>query len=222
MFIDQFWKIIFIALLGTGVFFWLQSNKKKKVYQLGVQELAEYIDVRPERMPKTDGEAAKRSFQAINILIQMANKRGEKFEVREPLLEAAKFNQASEGLADILADVFEISFENAKGFGLMGDGDAHWSLEQGKAPIIAEGIWVGQTAEMGYHIPPGVNESLAKHLANRVLLPANVKAAIIAGDVTREVDNWAERLKRVEVLDLSEREQIKREYKALHELAKKN
>ncbi len=222
MFIDQFWKILFIALLATGGFFWLQSNKKKKIYQLEVAELAEYIDVRPERAPKTDEEAAKRSFQAINLLIQMANKRGEKFEVRDPLLGAAKINEASEGLADLLADTFETSFKNAMGFGFLADEDALWALEQGNAPTIAEGIWAGQTAGMGYHIPPGVNESLAKHLANRVLLPANVKAAMIAGDVTREVDNWAERLKKVEVLDLSEREQIKRDYSALHELTKKN
>ena len=96
-----------------------------------------------------------------------------------------------------------------------------WRLEQGSVPVIVSGPWAGETAEIGYYIPPDVNTAAATHMANRIIVPHSVKGAMPSGDLTKNIDDWAERLKNAQVLNLGDREDIKREYKLLQKAAKK-
>jgi hypothetical protein len=147
--------------------------------------------------------------------------KGKKFEIREALNGATAINEASHRLADIVSDVAETNYKNAKGFGLLDDDDAMWRMEQGSAPVIVSGPWAGETAEIGYYIPPDINAAAATHMANRIIVPQSVKAAMPSGDLTKNIDDWAERLKNAQVLNLGDRENIKREYKLLQKAAKK-
>ncbi len=220
MFVDQFWKILFLALVATGCWFWWKASAKNKVYKVEVASLAEIIDTRPEAAPKTDEEAAGRVYKALALLHSIASRKGEKFELRTALDDASEINGSSPYLADIVADVMEANYKNASAFGLLDDDDAIWRMEQGSAPKITRGAWEGEPAEVGYHIPPGFNASLATHLANRVLIPQSVKLAMRSSGMTKAIDDWAERMKKVEALTLGDRDEIKREYNALRKASR--
>ena len=80
MLIDQFWKILFVILVATGCWFWWKSNSKKKAYKAQVAELAHLIDVREGALPKTPEKAEVHTFQAVGILLRMAQQGGEQIQ----------------------------------------------------------------------------------------------------------------------------------------------
>jgi hypothetical protein len=214
MFVDNFWKIIFIALIGVGCWFWWGAASAKKLHRVQIAALAELIDISGAYAPKSDKEAAERIFQAVAQLETIALRQKDKFNVSISVREAIALTEMDQNVADLLSTVIEQNYDAARDLDLLND-DALFQMEAGSRPKIEKGPWKGQRADVGYWIPPSVNESVAAHLCNRLIMPEGVKGTMAAGVVTREVESRAKRLKGINALDLAATERIQKEYNAL-------
>jgi len=92
----------------------------------------------------------------------------------------------------------------------------------GTSTLIIKGPWIGEKLEVGHYISPDINDTISFHLANRLLLPQTVKSAMQFADITIDVKERADRLKRAEVLDVGACDSIIQQYNTLRELATRN
>ncbi|MFP6874473.1 MAG: hypothetical protein VCA55_13315 [Verrucomicrobiales bacterium] len=216
MLLDQFWKIIFVILLCAGFIFWYKYRSGKKNQTLLIDELAELITAEEKTAsPIAEKKIRKRFYKSIDILRQIEENMGDKFEINAVISRAIE----SSGLSgkfpeDAVADTFELNYQQAKGFGLLDDDDAISRLEQGLTPKIKDGHWAGETAEVGYHIIPSINTSIENHIANRVLLPSSIKELMKLEDFSRRVKSQADRFRRAKILDQGSYDVIDNTHKA--------
>jgi hypothetical protein len=92
----------------------------------------------------------------------------------------------------------------------------------GTSASIISGPWKGEELAVGYYISPNINNTISLHLANRLLLPQSVKLAMQFADITIDVKERADRLKRAEILDVGSYDSIKQQYDTLRELSTRN
>ncbi len=216
MLLDQFWKIIFVILLCTGFTFWWKYRAGKKSQTFLIYELAELITTEEKNAsPKAGKKTSERFYKSIDILRQIEENMGDKFEINDVISRAIE----SSGLSgkfpgNAVADSFELNYQHAKSFGLLDNDDAISRLEQGLTPKIQEGHWAGETAEVGYHIVPSINRSIENHIANRLLLPSSIKELMELEDFSRRVRNKADEFRRAKILDQGSFDVIENTHKA--------
>ena len=78
MFAENFWKIIFVALVAVGCWFWWKSTAAEKKYQRQIATLATYLDASDSGAPKSEREAHERVFQAVAMMKHIMLTRGKK------------------------------------------------------------------------------------------------------------------------------------------------
>jgi hypothetical protein len=203
MLLDQFWKIIFAILLCTGFTFWWKYRTGKKSQTILISELAELITTEEKNAsPKAGKKTRERFYKSIDILRQIEENMGDKFEINEVIGRAIESSGLSDKFpGDAVADSFELNYQHAKSFGLLDNDEAISRLEQGLTPEIKEGHWTGETAEVGYHIVPSINSSIENHIANRLLLPSSIKEMMELEDFSRRVRNQAYGFLKAKILD---------------------
>lgn len=215
MLVDHFWKILFILLVGVGCWFWLKHEKGKKLYASQIAEIAELMDTRGSAAAKDAEDAAERYQKTMALLSAIAIKQGEKFAIREIIVEAATLNESTKPETDALVEALDQSYKHAQGMGLFDSefvDNSMFRMEDGSAAKISKGPWKGENAVIGFFIPPALAEGIATHPANRVLLPHSVRISSEHGPITRTMDNRAERLKSTDILDIGTREKIRNTY----------
>ena len=75
---------------------------------------------------------------------------------------------------------------------------------------------------VGHFISPDINDTVQFHFANRIILPKSVKAAMEFADITKDVRDRADRMRRAKVLDVGSCDSIIRQYNTIRELSTRN
>ncbi|MDB4711319.1 hypothetical protein OAF35_01475 [Verrucomicrobiales bacterium] len=222
MIADYFWKIIFTALIIVGFVYWKDWRDQGKEYEGHVAAMAELLDHSDSAKPFNDDEAASRIFQSIYLLQKMEEHKGEKFSIDKIFEEAQEDSNNTKVVNNLLRDAFRQNYKKAKEYGLLEDEDAMSSLMDGTSTLIISGPWQGEELAVGHYISPNINDAISLHLTNRLLLPQSVKLAMQFADITNDVKERADRLKRAGILDVGSFDSIKQQYDTLRELSTRN
>ncbi|MDB4721466.1 hypothetical protein OAF65_07095 [Verrucomicrobiales bacterium] len=222
MIADYFWKIIFTALIIVGFVYWKDWRDQSKEYEGHVAAMAELLDHSDSAKPFNDDEAASRIFQSIYLLQKMEEHKGEKFSIDKIFEEAQEDSNNTKVVNNLLRDAFRQNYKKAKEYGLLEDEDAMSSLMDGTSTLIISGPWQGEELAVGHYISPNINDAISLHLTNRLLLPQSVKLAMQFADITNDVKERADRLKRAGILDVGSFDSIKQQYDTLRELSTRN
>ena len=222
MIADYFWKIIFTAVVIVGFFYWKDWMNHNKEYERHMSELVELLDHSKGAEPNNDYEAASRIYRSIYLLRKMEENRVEKFSIDTVFKEFQEQSNNTRGVNNLIRDAFRENYKKDKEYGLFEDEDAKSSLMDGTSTLIISGPWSVEKLEVGHYISPDINDTISFHLANRLLLPQTVKLAMQFADITIDVKERADRLKRAEVLDVGACDSIIQQYNTLRELATRN
>ena len=220
MIADYFWKIIFLILLIIGLNFWFDWRDEVNILNRHLNALTEIIE-KPTR--KGDKACRTATFQSIFHLREIEKVKGEKFEVRSVIEEIRKnVNDVSREEMGLIVDVLRENYNNARNFGLFKNEQSLEALEEGRGTKIMAGPWRGESLELGHFISPEINDTIQFHFVNRLILPETVKAAMEFADITKDVRDRADRMKRAKVLDVGSCDSIIRQYNTLRELSSRN
>ena len=222
MILDQFWKIIFIILLGIGFSFWWKMKQSDKAHSFLIDELGELITTEiKSASPTAEKKAQENFYKSIEIIRQIEEIIGEDFEINQVISEAIETSDASDVFPrHEVADAFETNYDHARNFGLLDDDTAIARLEQGLEPVITQGNWIGETAVLGHFIVPSINNSLKYHIANRLLLPESINEMMQLEDYSRRVRNKADEFRRAKILDQGAFDKIENTHKSRVSLSK--
>jgi len=223
MIADYFWKIIFVIILIIGLKFWLDVNDKNNIYEKNLRALTEILETPPS---KSDKQCQRLAFQSIFHLYEMDRiKRmkflffkGDKLDIGTVLKEIfdADYLDAKNSL---IKDVLEENYSTAEEFGLFENEQSLEALEEGRATKIMGGPWRGELLVVGHYISPDISKKVQFHFVNRIILPKSVKAAMAFADITKDVRDRADRLKRGGVLDTKSFDEIIIQYNTIRELS---
>ena len=220
MIADYFWKIIFLILLIIGLNFWFDWRDEVNSLNRHLNALTEIIE-KPTR--KGDKACRTSTFQSIFHLREIEKVKGEKFEVRSVIEEIRKnVTDVSREEMGLIVDVLRENYNNARNFGLFKNEQSLEALEEGRGTKIMAGPWRGESLELGHFISPEINGTIQFHFVNRLILPETVKAAMEFADITKDVRDRADRMKRAKVLDVGSCDSIIRQYNTLRELSSRN
>ena len=220
MIADYFWKIIFLILLIIGLNFWFDWRDEVNSLNRHLNALTEIIE-KPTR--KGDKACRTATFQSIFHLREIEKVKGEKFEVRSVIEEIRKnITDVSREEMGLIVDVLRENYNNARNFGLFKNEQSLEALEEGRGTKIMAGPWRGESLELGHFISPEINDTIQFHFVNRLILPETVKAAMEFADITKDVRDRADRMKRAKVLDVGSCDSIIRQYNTLRELSSRN
>jgi len=220
MIADYFWKIIFLILLIIGLNFWFDWRDEVNSLNRHLNALTEIIE-NPTR--KGDKACRTATFQSIFHLREIEKVKGEKFEVRSVMEEIRKnVTDVSREEMGLIVDVLRENYNNARNFGLFKNEQSLEALEEGRGTKIMAGPWRGESLELGHFISPEINDTIQFHFVNRLILPETVKAAMEFADITKDVRDRADRMKRAKVLDVGSCDSIIRQYNTLRELSSRN
>mgnify|MGYP001291292721 FL=1 len=220
MIADYFWKIIFLILLIIGLNFWFDWRDEVNSLNRHLNALTEIIE-KPTR--KGDKACRTATFQSIFHLREIEKVKGEKFEVRSVIEEIRKnVTDVSREEMGLIVDVLRENYNNARNFGLFKNEQSLEALEEGRGTKIMAGPWRGESLELGHFISPEINDTIQFHFVNRLILPETVKAAMEFADITKDVRDRADRMKRAKVLDVGSCDSIIRQYNTLRELSSRN
>jgi len=220
MIADYFWKIIFLILLIIGLNFWFDWRDEVNSLNRHLNALTEIIE-NPTR--KGDKACRTATFQSIFHLREIEKVKGEKFEVRSVMEEIRKnVTDVSREEMGLIVDVLRENYNNARNFGLFKNEQSLEALEEGRGTKIMAGPWRGESLELGHFISPEINDTIQFHFVNRLILPDTVKAAMEFADITKDVRDRADRMKRAKVLDVGSCDSIIRQYNTLRELSSRN
>ena len=220
MIADYFWKIIFLILLIIGLNFWFDWRDEVNSLNRHKNALTEIIE-KPTR--KGDKACRTATFQSIFHLREIEKVKGEKFEVRSVIEEIRKnVTDVSREEMGLIVDVLRENYNNARNFGLFKNEQSLEALEEGRGTKIMAGPWRGESLELGHFISPEINDTIQFHFVNRLILPETVKAAMEFADITKDVRDRADRMKRAKVLDVGSCDSIIRQYNTLRELSSRN
>ena len=220
MIADYFWKIIFLILLIIGLNFWFDWRDEVNSLNRHLNALTEIIE-KPTR--KGDKACRTATFQSIFHLREIEKVKGEKFEVRSVIEEIRKnVTDVSREEMGLIVDVLRENYNNARNFGLFKNEQSLEALEEGRGTKIMAGPWRGESLELGHFISPEINDTIQFHFVNRLILPETVKAAMEFADITKDVRDRADRMKRAKVLDVGSCDSIIRQYNTIRELSSRN
>ena len=220
MIADYFWKIIFLILLIIGLNYWFDWRDDVNSLNRHLNALTEIIE-KPTR--KGDKACRTATFQSIYHLREIEKVRGEKFEVRTVIEEIREnVTDISREEMGLIVDVLRENYNNARNFGLFKNEQSLEALEEGRGTKIMAGPWRGEPLELGHFISPEINDTIQFHFSNRLILPETVKAAMEFADITKDVRDRADRMKRAKVLDVGSCDSIIRQYNTLRELSSRN
>ncbi|MBA4715898.1 MAG: hypothetical protein ACJ0IZ_00225 [Verrucomicrobiales bacterium] len=220
MIADYFWKVIFLILLIIGLNYWFDWRDDVNSLNRHLNALTEIIE-KPTR--KGDKACRTATFQSIYHLREIEKVRGEKFEVRAVIEEIREnVTDISREEMGLIVDVLRENYNNARNFGLFKNEQSLEALEEGRGTKIMAGPWRGEPLELGHFISPEINDTIQFHFSNRLILPETVKAAMEFADITKDVRDRADRMKRAKVLDVGSCDSIIRQYNTLRELSSRN
>ena len=220
MIADYFWKVIFLILLIIGLNYWFDWRDEVNSLNRHLNALTEIIE-KPTR--KGDKACRTATFQSIYHLREIEKVRGEKFEVRTVIEEIREnVTDISREEMGLIVDVLRENYNNARNFGLFKNEQSLEALEEGRGTKIMTGPWKGESLELGHFISPEINDTIQFHFSNRLILPETVKAAMEFADITKDVRDRADRMKRAKVLDVGSCDSIIRQYNTLRELSSRN
>ena len=221
MIADYFWKVIFLVLLIIGLNYWFDWRDEVNSYNRHLNALAEILE-KPTR--KGDKACRAATFQSMFHLHKIEKVKGEKFEVRSVMDELLKENLINISLEErsLYVDVLRENYNNARDFGLFKNEQSLEALEEGRGTKLTAGPWRGETLQLGHFISPEINDTIQYHFVNRLILPETVKAAMEFADITKDVRDRADRMKRAKVLDVGSCDSIIRQYNTLRELSSRN
>ena len=220
MIADYFWKVIFLILLIIGLNYWFDWRDEINSLNRHLNALTEIIE-KPTR--KGDKACRTATFQSIYHLREIEKVRGEKFEVRTVIEEIREnVTDISREEMGLIVDVLRENYNNARNFGLFKNEQSLEALEEGRGTKIMAGPWRGEPLELGHFISPEINDTIQFHFSNRLILPETVKAAMEFADITKDVRDRADRMKRAKVLDVGSCDSIIRQYNTLRELSSRN
>ena len=220
MIADYFWKVIFLILLIIGLNYWFDWRDEVNSLNRHLNALTEIIE-KPTR--KGDKACRTATFQSIYHLREIEKVRGEKFEVRTVIEEIREnVTDISREEMGLIVDVLRENYNNARNFGLFKNEQSLEALEEGRGTKIMAGPWGGEPLELGHFISPEINDTIQFHFSNRLILPETVKAAMEFADITKDVRDRADRMKRAKVLDVGSCDSIIRQYNTLRELSSRN
>ena len=220
MIADYFWKVIFVILLIIGLNYWFDWRDEVNSLNRHLNALTEIIE-KPTR--KGDKACRTATFQSIYHLREIEKVRGEKFEVRTVIEEIREnVTDISREEMGLIVDVLRENYNNARNFGLFKNEQSLEALEEGRGTKIMAGPWRGEPLELGHFISPEINDTIQFHFSNRLILPETVKAAMEFADITKDVRDRADRMKRAKVLDVGSCDSIIRQYNTLRELSSRN
>jgi len=220
MIADYFWKVIFVILLIIGLNYWFDWRDEINSLNRHLNALTEIIE-KPTR--KGDKACRTATFQSIYHLREIEKVRGEKFEVRTVIEEIREnVTDISREEMGLIVDVLRENYNNARNFGLFKNEQSLEALEEGRGTKIMAGPWRGEPLELGHFISPEINDTIQFHFSNRLILPETVKAAMEFADITKDVRDRADRMKRAKVLDVGSCDSIIRQYNTLRELSSRN
>ena len=220
MIADYFWKVIFLILLIIGLNYWFDWRDEVNSLNRHLNALTEIIE-KPTR--KGDKACRTATFQSIYHLREIEKVRGEKFEVRTVIEEIREnVTDISREEMGLIVDVLRENYNNARNFGLFKNEQSLEALEEGRGTKIMAGPWRGESLELGHFISPEINDTIQFHFVNRLILPETVKAAMEFADITKDVRDRADRMKRAKVLDVGSCDSIIRQYNTLRELSSRN
>ena len=220
MIADYFWKVIFLILLIIGLNYWFDWRDDVNSLNRHLNALTEIIE-KPTR--KGDKACRTATFQSIFHLREIEKVKGEKFEVRSVMEEIREnVTDISREEMGLIVDVLRENYNNARNFGLFKNEQSLEALEEGRGTKIMAGPWRGEPLELGHFISPEINDTIQFHFSNRLILPETVKAAMEFADITKDVRDRADRMKRAKVLDVGSCDSIIRQYNTLRELSSRN
>ncbi len=221
MIADYFWKVIFLVLLIIGLNYWFDWRDEVNSYNRHLNALAEILE-KPTR--KGDKACRAATFQSMFHLHKIEKVKGEKFGVRSVMDELLKENLINISLEErsLSVDVLRETYNNARDFGLFKNEQSLEALEEGRGTKLMAGPWRGETLQLGHFISPEINDTIQYHFVNRLILPETVKAAMEFADITKDVRDRADRMKRAKVLDVGSCDSIIRQYNTLRELSSRN
>ncbi len=139
---DNFWKILFLLMVFTGLGFWFKNHSEKTAFKRSASELADLVAFSEESLPRNDEEAHGRFIKAVTLLHE-ASAEG----IDNGLLLDAAFEYNGIGRdgaeAILVRDSLQDSLDNARRLGFINN-ETIWDLRDGQNVKISEGALCGR------------------------------------------------------------------------------
>jgi hypothetical protein len=207
---DNFWKILFILMVLTGLVFWYKNYKENTSFNNTASELADLIIFTPETLPRNEEEAQQRFIKAVT-LIEMA----EQDRIDTSLLLEAAFEYNDIGIdsaeAGLVRNALFDSQANGKKLGIFNQ-ESMWDLQDGQPVEIVNGPYKGEKIAIALHVPASIGEGAQLFLGNMVLVPESVAAISSDLILTEDVYNTSIKLANASVISNDAAKVIKENY----------
>jgi hypothetical protein len=207
---DNFWKILFLLMVFTGLGFWFKSHSEKTSFKRTASSLADLIAFTEETLPRDDAEAQERFIKAVTLI----HDAGESGIDRTELLDAAfAYNEIGrDGAEAILVreSLFD-SLDNANKLGIFNN-ETIWDLQDGQAVKIAEGPYAGENIAVALIIRPDIGEGARFFPGNMLIVPASIAAINRDLELTEKVLNTSIKLANANVISADAAKAIKENY----------
>lgn len=210
MIADNFWKIIFILIVLTGLVFWFKNHREKSNFKGTASQLADLVTFDEESRPRNAAEAQERFYSAIALIHDSAESG---IDTEELFAAAFEYNDISNDGAEgsMVRNGLMEARGTAEKLGVLAD-DGIWTLRDGKAPTITAGPFKGEAAEITLHVPASIAPDAELFIGNFVLVPASVAAVARDLEVTEDVLHSSSKLFNAEIISREQNKAIKDAY----------
>ena len=153
---DNFWKILFILMVLTGLVFWYKDHTEQVTFKRTATELADLIAFTEETLPRNEEEAHQRFIKAIT-LVNDAEEAG----IDTGLLvdKAFDYNELSNdgAQANLIRNAIFDSQNSGKKLGIFNE-DALWDLRDGQAVEVMKGPYKGEKIAICQRVHSSIGE----------------------------------------------------------------
>ncbi len=207
MIADNFWKIIFILLVLTGLVFWFKSHRENSTFKATASDLADIITFEEKARPRNEAEAQERFYKAI-ALVHDAEVSG--ISMEELFAAAFEYNDIGNDSSEarMVRNELLAARSTAEKLGLLAD-DGIWRLRDGEAPKITAGPFKGEKAVITRHVPASIAPEANLFMGNFVLVPESVAAVAMDLEITEDVVHTSSELWNAEIITKEQNKAIK-------------
>ena len=207
---DNFWKILFLLMVFTGLGFWFKNHSEKNAFKRSASELADLIAFTEDTLPRNDDEAEQRFIRAVTLLHDAGEREIDSGELLDAAFEyngisrdGAEASLVKESLFDSLGSANKLGIFNPESI---------WDLQDGQPVEIAEGPYKGEDIAVARIVLPEIGAGARYFPGNMLIVPASVAAINRDLELTEKVLNASIKLANANIISSDAAKAIKENY----------
>jgi hypothetical protein len=200
---DNFWKILFILMLLTGLGFWYKSSTERKAFKITTSQLADLVSFTEETLPRNDEEAHQRFIRAVSLVYEAEQQGTER--ARQLLDATFDYNEISKdgAKANLIRNAILDSVSSCRKLGVFNE-ESYWDLQDGQAVEITEGPYTGEKITVTHRVPPSIAPGARLFLGNFLIVPESIAAVSRDVELTQDVVYTSTKLANAEIISDAE------------------